>query len=345
MSKYIDQTVLLAYQHDGAAEQERFATEFGLRAAIMADTPRLSWLTPRLKAYLREIQGRDARVPAIKKDSISAVTTMSYNLPLNLPETDYTTLSLVTLMVSFGLYPEDFVNQQVSYDETKRNRIMECDEALALALEGYINTHLSTYKTQVFDGTDVYDEFNFNAATDTLEVSKDGQLDDTMFATIKTLAAYNNWRADGAFFIANPLCGKVYDRIAQYGPGNQKNLLAQALPEKYGSLRVTNTAGMAWSGYLVERGSIGIAPNYTLPFRTAKEVQGGQFDISAGALPMLGDRVGLYEELGVKASSANGNMSWVDKYAYIYSFFLLKKYNSDYTTQVSNILKIDGKKV
>jgi hypothetical protein len=345
MSKYIDQTVLLAYQADGAVEKERFATQFGIRAAIMNDTERLPWLTPRLRAYLNSVEGRDVRVPAIKKGSISAATVLSYNLPLNLPETDYTTLTLNYLMVSFGMYPEDFTNQQVSSDEIKRNRIMECDEALALALENLVDTHIGTYKTQVFDGSDIYDEFTFDAATDTLQVSKDGQLDDTMFSTIRTLAAYNNWRADGSYLVANPLIGRVYDRIRQYGPANQKNLLAQSLPEMYSSLRVTNTTGMAWTAYLIESGSIGIVPNYTLPFRIAKEVQGGQFDISAGSMPMLGDRVGLYEEPGEKASSQNANMSWVDKYAFVYSFFLLKRYNSDATTQVGNILKIDGKKV
>lgn len=344
---YIDQTVLLAYQSDEAAEQERFATNFGLRAAIMQDTDRLPFLSSRLRAHLNKVQTRDTRIPAIKKGSISAATVASYNLPLNLPETDYTTVTLNTLMVSFGMYPEDFENQHVSADEIKRNRIMECDEALALAFEALVNTHLSTYKTQVWSGAAASDgltNYLFNTGTDTLEVALDGQLDDTMFATIKTLAAYNNWRADDAYFVANPLSGVVYDRIAQYGAGNYKNLLAQGLPQKFTSLRVGNTSGMRWSGYLIERGSIGVVPNYTLPFRIAKDVQGGQFDISAMPMPMLGDRVGLYEELGAKASSANGNMSWVDKYAYIYSFFLLKRYNSDYSTYVSNILKIDGKK-
>ena len=40
---------------------------------------------------------------------------------------------------------------------------MECDEAMALALEALINTHLSTYKTQVWNGDDVTRGFNFNA--------------------------------------------------------------------------------------------------------------------------------------------------------------------------------------
>lgn len=343
MSKYIDQTILLAYQHDGAAEQERFATEFGLRAAIMQETAKLPWLTPNLKAYLNKVQGRTVRIPAIKKGSISAATVMSYNLPLNLPETDYTALTMNTLMVSFGMYPEDFENQHVSADEIKRNRIMECDEALALAFEALVNTHLSTYKTQVWSGA-TEGNFIFDEPTDTLQVSLDGQMDDTMFAYIKTLAAYNNWRADGAVFVANPLSGHVYDRIAQYGAGNYKNMLAQGLPQKFTSLRVTNTTGMKWSGYLLENGSIGVVPNYTLPFRMSKEIQVGKFDISAAALPMLGDRVGLYEELGTQATSSNGNMSWVDKYAMVYSCFLLTKYNSDRTTQVGNILKIDGAK-
>jgi len=341
---YIDQTVLLAYQHDGVAEQERFASRFGLRAAIMQETPKLPFLTPRLKNYLRSVQGRTVRLPAIKKDSITVATVMSYNLPLNLPETDYSTLTLNTIMATFGLYKEDFENQHVAYDEVKRNRIKECDEAMALALEALILTHLSTYKTQVWSGAEASMGFVFDAGLDTLQVSKDAQMDDSMFANIQTQAAYNNWNADGALFVSNPLAGFIYNRMMQLGAGNAKNLMFQTLPQRFESLRVTNTAGVLWTGYLIENGSIGLAPNFTLPFRESKEVQGGQFDISAGSMPMLGDQVGLYEERGVKATSANSNMSYVDKYAFVYNFFLLKKYNSNYATQVSNILKIDGSK-
>ena len=103
MSKYIDQTILLAYQHDGAAEEERFATQFGLRAAIQVDTARLPWLSPELRSYLNKVQGRDVRIPAIKKGSISAVTVLSYELPLNLPETDYMVFILKILKINMFL--------------------------------------------------------------------------------------------------------------------------------------------------------------------------------------------------------------------------------------------------
>lgn len=345
MSKYLDQTALLAYQSAEKAEEERFASRFGLRAAIMQDTNNIPWLTDKLKAYLRQVQTRDVRIPAIKKDSITAATVASYNLPLNLPETDYTTLTLNTLMVSFGIYPEDYENQHVSMQQILANRYRECDEALVLAFEALVNTHLSTYKTQVWNGDDASEGFTFDEAIDTLEVSLAASKDDTLFSMLQTLANYNNWNGDTAYLVANPLVGVMYNKIAQYGAGNSKNLLAQNLPQKFESSRVTNTTDARWTGYLVERGSIGVAPNYTLPFRTQKEVMGGKFDISDQPLPMLGDRVGLYVEEGAKASSINGNMSWVDKYAMVYSFFLLKNYNSSPSTQVGNILKIDALKV
>ena len=59
------------------------------------------------------------------------------------------------------------------------------------------------------------------------------------------------------------------------------------------------------------------------------------------ALPMLGQKVSLYENME-QSGSKNGAMSWKEEYAFIHSFFLLKKYNSNTATQVGNILKING---
>lgn len=344
MSKYIDQTELLAYQSAERAEEERFASRFGLRSAIMADTERLPWLTPKLKDHLASVEGRDTRIPAIKKGSISTTTVMSYDLPLNLPETDYSTLTLNTLMVSFGIYPEDYENQHVSKEQIMMNRYKECDEALALDFEALIYSHLNDNKTAVWGGDEASEGFVFDEDSDTLQVSLAASKDDTLYSNLRTMADYNNWNGDDAYMVDNPLAGVMYNKIRQYGAGNDKNLMAQELPVRYTSRRVTNTSGMRWSGFFVERGSIGVVPNFTLPFRIAKSVQGGKFDISDRPLPMLGANVGLYAEEGAKASSVNSNMSWVDKYAFIYSFFLLKNYNSDTTSQVGNILKIDAKK-
>jgi hypothetical protein len=336
-------TVLLAYQHDGVAEEERFASQFGLRASIIQETGKLPFLDGKLKSHLRTVQTRDTRIPAIVKGSISPVTTMSYNLELNLPETDYTTVTLNTLMVSYGMYPEDWVNQHVSPEQIERNRVKECDEALALAFEALVYTHYNTYKTQVWSGANATLGYDFDNASKNLQVSWDAQSKSTMFSHLQTMGEYNNWGAQTPIFVANPLAGFLYNVVAQSGVNNAVNLNnSQSFPQKFTSNRVSITSGMGWSGFLIESGSVGVAQNFTLPFQIAKQVQGGKFGISDGVMPMLGMPVGVYAEEGIKASSQNGNMSWVDKRAFIVSFFLLKKYNSAPTTTVTNILKIDG---
>jgi hypothetical protein len=338
---YIDQTLLLAYQQRSAVEQERFASNFGLRAAIMQDTPKLPFLTPDLRAHLNTVQTRDTRIPAIKKGSITVATAESFNIPINPAETAYSGVTMITMFAGFGIFPEDYVNNQVGVDVIKMNRIRECDEALALALEAYINTHFNTYKTDVWSGADAADGYSFTDGN-VLEVSKAAQ-GDTMFAHLRTLAAVNNWNADAAYMVANHSMGVVVNEIAKYGAANDKNLQFQVLPSLYMSNRVTNSTDARWSAYYIENGSVGIVPNYKLPFRINKTVGEAKWGISDMAMPMLGDKVMLYEEIE-KASSDNGPMSWVEKYAYVYSFFLLKKYNSSTTTQVGNILKIDGLK-
>jgi hypothetical protein len=269
---------------------------------------------------------------------------MSYDIPFNLPETDYTSLSLVTLAVGYAMFPEDFENDSIDASIIEQNRIQECDEAMAKALEDLLDTHLNTYKSQNWtDDPDL--GLTFNADNDVLEVSKAAQFDDSLFAHLRTLADVNDWDGENAKLIANPMVGVVYNKIAQLGAANNKNLQFQAIPQTFMSNRVTNSTDARWSGYLVENGSVGIVPNYTLPFRTREDrVPGSMYDISAVPLPRLGDRVMLYKEYS-KATSKNSNVSWKELNGMFYNFFLLKKYNSSYSTQVSNILKIDGLKV
>lgn len=343
---YIDETQVLRYQHQNSVEQERFASMFGLRSAFMQETSKLPWLTPDLVAKLNKVQGQTVSVPAIKKDTITTASVMSYDVPLNLPETAYTSLTMVNLSVGYGMYPEDHENGTVSREVIEQNRIKECDEALAKALENLLDTHLDTYKSAVWDGADSDMGYSFDTGDDVLEISKDAQFNQSMFAELQTMANINNWDGDNAIFVANHGAGFIYNKIAQLGAGNAKNLQFQNLPQAFFSSRVTNSSSDdRWTGYLVEPGSVGIVPNYTLPFRQQKQgIPGTAYGITAGALPMLGDRVMMLQQQQ-QASSRNGNVSWVESTAFFYNFFLLKKYNSAPTTTVGNILKMDAKKV
>jgi hypothetical protein len=229
----------------------------------------------------------------------------------------------------------------VSVESIKANRIKECDEAMALAYEALIAAYLNTNKSAVWTGWDL--DLGFSFADSILTISKEAQKD-AVFAHLRTMAAANNWNADQALLVANPLIGVVLNEILKYGANNDKNLAFQILPQIFTSNRVTNSTDMRFSAYMIEPGSIGAVPNYKLPFREGKTVGTANWGISNMAMPMLGDKVGLYQEVE-KAASANGAMSWVEKYGFVYSFFFLKKYNSDASTQVGNILKIDGAKV
>lgn len=337
----IDQTALLDYQLTAAVEQERFASNFGLIRAINQETPKMPYLTPEFKALLNKVEGRSVRIPAITKGSITVETVESFDIPLNTATTAYSGLTLVTLFAGFGIFPEDYENNMISKDAIKANRIRECDEAMALAYEALIAAFLNTNKSLVWTGWDTTLGFEF--ADSILTASVDAQKD-AIFSYLKTMAMANNWNSDTAILIANPLIGSILTEIAKYGTANDKNLMFQLLPQMFLSNRVTNSDGVRWTAYMVENGSIGAVPNYKLPFREGKEVNGSKWGISNMSLPMLGDKVGLYEKVE-EAASANGAMSWVEKYGFVYSFFFLKKYNSNTATQVGNILKINGLKV
>jgi hypothetical protein len=345
---YIDQTVLTAYQ-DKAVSNEIRIPQYGLIDAAQASTKEMPYMSAELMEAVAQAQSRDVKIPQLAESVITTSTVESFTIPTNLSESEMETLSLITVFAGFAMYPETFKNNVISEEAYKMNKIMEVDKAIAKKVEDYIYTHLDTYKSRILPNTTgVVDGFTFQAAIDTLEVSKAAQKD-VMFANLtQVVAASNDWDLGNMRMASTYGINAIVNEYAKYGAGNEKNLQFQGLPEMHYSNRVALTSGRAWTAFLLEAGAIGILPSYKEPFLRGVSVGEAKWGISSGVMPQLKDRVMLYENkekanaTGVGANASTMIMSWKEEYGFIYRFALLKRYVSDRDNKVGHIIKIDG---
>ncbi len=339
---YLDQTLENNYQ-SRVAEKEIRIPNYGLIDAAKVQTPQVPFLSNEVRTQIETRSGTSVIIPAFTEDVITTSTSESFTIPANLSTSGTTTLTLTTIFAGFAIYPETFDNQIIGEEEYRSNKIQEVDKAMAAQLESYIDTHLGTYKTAVWSGTLP----GFSFASNALDVSLDQQ-NDVMFANLGTLAEINDWNIGTGIMVSEPEIGFVMSQLLKYGANNEKNLLYQSIPSVYTSNNVTKQSGKRWTGYLMEPGAIGIVPNFKRPFREQLTIGEAMWDISDGEMPQLGHRVMLYQNrekvsaVGIGSYSSHAIMSWKEEYGYVFRFCLLKRYNSDSTTKVGSILKING---
>jgi len=346
---YLDQSPLVNYQNK-VSENEIRIPQYGLIDLFKKQTPGMPFNTPELRAAVEKYaSGNSIEVPALTEKTIVTSTSETFDIPDNLSVSAKTTLTFITIFAGYGIYPSSFANNAVGQIQYQINKLKEIDKAMALKLEQYLNTHLSNNKTQVWEGDDNIAGYNFDDATDALQISLDAQ-NETMFSDIRTMAKSNDWDDEMMDMAMNPTGEHVLNQYKKYGQGNEKNLQFQNIPETFESNRVTNTAGKRWSGYLVEADSVGLLENFKPDFLNRESVGEARWDVSSQPMPQLGHRVMLYQDKqkvdssNIGSNNSHSLMSTREVFGFAMRFTLLKKYNSDSTTRVNSILKIDASK-
>jgi hypothetical protein len=340
---YIDQTKLNDYQSK-VAEGEIRIPNYGLINLAKKETGRVPFLDESLRAVINDHEGIDLKVPALAETVITTTSSESFTIPANLSTSGSTTLTFTTIFAGYQIFPETFKNNVISEGAYRLNKIQEVDKAMAKALEDAIDTQLDTYKSAVWE-TGALTGYNF--VSNILEVDLSSQ-NDVMFANVKSMAMLNDWSESDLSMAASPEIDYVLNEYRKYGMNNDKNLQFQTIPELFVSNRVTKTTGKRWTAYLCEPGALGVVENFKHPFKINKTVGEAKWGISDMELPQLGYRVMLYENQEKTSAEAVGSygsgmiMSWVEEYGYIFRYCLLKRYNSDSTTRVGYILKLNG---
>lgn len=353
---YLDNTLLNDFQAREAAN-EKFDANYGMLDLAKDSTASVDYVSPSVQAQLAtSSNARNSKIPVLKDQTVTVNSTPGFtNIPINLGETDSYYFTAYDVFSGFRYFPASFAENQVDkqwyFDNVLKNVLKAC----AVTTDEILETVLESRKTQVLGFTSQISQgdgsFTFDAATNTLQISKDAQKD-TMFTYLKQLMIAN--QLGGNYRIVTSPGGLLVSEVeaAKYGMDNSKNLLfsqsAVPMDRRYTSDQIATSAN--FNGFFVRDGDIGIYENFPYDFRNGTEVAGKKWSISDVELPYMRMRANVYvnnEATDATALVTPGNrtdlkMTVFQEMALWFRFYVVYRYNSAIGTRQNGIVKLLG---
>tara|TARA_R110000796_G_scaffold72206_1_gene163483 strand:- start:436 stop:1176 length:741 start_codon:yes stop_codon:yes gene_type:complete len=221
-------------------------------------------------------------------------------------------------------------------------------------VEGILLTNLDARKTQVLNETEQVSgatgDYAFNAGTDTLAIKKAAQ-EETMFYSLEALMGANEVAGD--YRVVTNRAGLVRQKMEalKFGAGNDKNLDALGF---FGADRIHEsgnlTSAAKFDGYFLRDGSIGAVENFPADFRAGTEFAGKKWSVSDLDLPFVNMRANIFTDknatdatsLITSGTDSNLIMTHFEEMAIWVRFYVVYRYNSDLSTRVNDIVKVQG---
>jgi hypothetical protein len=355
---YLDLTVLEDFQADQATNEKRIA-KYGMIDLVKDSTPAVDYIPPSVQEKLNTMSAsRDAQIPVIKDQTVTVVSTPGFEfIPENLAETANYFFVPFDVFTGMRIFPGSFENNQLDIESYRDKVLSNILQAAAVAIDDLAEVKLLERKTQVLDFTTQVSlgdgSFDFNAGTDTLEISKSA-IKDTMFANLEALMAANKLGGDYRI-VTNPAGLNVIEtEAAKFGPGNQKDLkwTQSVIPmdRRYESHQLAPGVN-AFNGFFVRDGAIGMYENYPFDFRKGTNLGGvKQWSISNVELPFTRMRANVYinkeatEATSLISPKTDSNliMTTFEEMALWFRGYFVYRYNSDLSTRANDIVKIAG---
>lgn len=351
-------TTLLNDLQAKEATNEKIFKEVGQLGLALASTLSVDYVPPSIQEKLRTLPGNMlAKIPVLKDQTVTVVTTPGFNqIPSNLGETDAYSFTAYDVFSGFRFYPASFESNQMDMNFYREQILKNVLNAMAVTVDGIINTNLAARKTQVLAHVLQFSQgdgaFTFNAGTDTLEVAKAAVKEALFFNVVEMMRA--NGLAGNYRIVTSPAAFAVTEMLGfEYGPNASKDLRWQqaVIPSDRRYVSMQLSAGNdIFSGYMVRDGAIGIYENFPWDFRSGTKIAGKEWSISDVKLPYVGMRANVYvnDEATdatalVEASDSNLIMTHFEEMALWLRFYVVYRYNSAIGTRVNDIIKIEGK--
>ena len=349
--RFIDFSVLNAYQ-DRMVQTEKEPQRYGLIDCLRYNTPTNRVLTPTLRTFLQTVEGRTTQYTGLKEDTITTTSVESFTIPAHLSDSEQKTITAVSIFSGFQVYPKYFVNNTIAYQDYLMNKYDEVFAAMAAAKETQIATLLSTYKTQVWDGTTQVSNgdgtFTFSTVTDTLTANLAAQKD-VLFSNLKTLFRINKKAGSYNMVVNEGGLNLSLNEIFKYGATNQENrqFMLNQLPTYFETLGISPGSDQ-FVAYMMRDGAIGGVQNYPSDFVDGTTVGEKKWGIMPTPAPYIGERLNVYynreavDASGLGDTTSHLNMTSMEEWGFLDKFFLVSNYNSDLSTRPNDILKIIG---
>jgi len=304
-----------------------------------------SWLDTRYRSEMSTNADRAIDLAAIKDDVITVSTQESFNWPNNFSESEKYSVTKYTIAAGFKvplyIWGNSMVTQQNYFDDKYKKLF----RAMAKKKCEIMETFLEAQKTQVFSVAGAPTGYSF--AANKLTVTNAAQTF-IMFDTIRTLMEQNNLNDDIAM-VASYGLKHATNQLKPYGTNNEKNLINQMPIQTFFDGQITVGGANRFNGFVAQKGAFAMVPNFTPEFLSGANLADCAWGITNFAAPYLNEQVMVFQE---RAKSDNNSFSassltdhamsiMMGEY-FIHKFYLVQKYNSDLTTRVNDIVKIEG---
>jgi hypothetical protein len=352
---FLNGTLLNDLQSDQATNEKRFS-ELGVINAVLASTPSANYIPPSIKASLASMSSlRNAEIPVIKDQTVTVVTTPGFEyIPSNLPESDKYFFQPFDVFSGMRHYPSANANNMLDAEFQSREVLKNVCYEMGNKIEEILLTNLSSRKTQLLNETEqvsaATNDYQFDGSGDILKIKKAAQ-EETMFYSLEALMAANEVAGD--YRIVTNRAGLVRQKMEQlkFGAGNDKNLNALGF---FGADRIHEsgnlTSSAKFDGYFLRDGSIGAVENFPEDFRAGTEFAGKKWSVSDLPLPYAGMRANIFTDKNAtdatslisSGTDSNMIMTHFEEMAIWVRFYVVYRYNSDLSTRVNDIVKIQG---
>jgi hypothetical protein len=354
---FLNNTLLNDLQSDQATNEKRFSP-LGVIDSVKASTAGANYIPPSVRESLATSSSlRDSQIPVIKDQTVQVVTTPGFEyIPSNLPESDKYWFQPYDVFSGMRHYPSANANNMLDAEYQSREVLKNVLYGMGNTVEGILLNQLDARKTQVLGFTEQVSQttgdYAFDTTPDILKVKKAAQ-DETMFYSLEALMAANE--VGGDYRIVTNRAGLTRQKAEalKYGAGNDKNLQALGFfgaDRMYESGNITTSA--KFDGYLMRDGSIGVIENFPADFRSGTRFAGKEWSVSDMELPFVNMRANIYTDkaatnataLITSGTDSNLIMSHFEEMAIWVRFYVVYRYNSDLSTRVNDIVKIQGLK-
>lgn len=304
----------------------------------------LSILDAPTKAAIDARFNTSVQVPVIDYRNVSVGNVRSCALQTGGPTSHLVTLSAVTMSAGFLIYPMQYFENYVAYEQAVMNNIEATMQALAITVDTAVVALLDANKNQYYPSaiTNIYPQ-----VANALQVPQAEKND--FYNVLGSILAMMDFPGQ-IDVTTNPIGLAPVRRLSAQGMGNAVNEAFQLLGYSwYESNRVTNgSAGVESTFYGVAPGCVALHSRIDPNSRQRTRLTESQYwDVMPNA-PYLNQDLGVYYQAqcadasAVQASGlANSTNTTVESWQFSVDEFYLKAYNSDVVNRYSPIVKAE----
>jgi hypothetical protein len=298
-----------------------------------------SIISPELFDQAATAVGRDVKVPVYDAETVSIGSARSVTIADSENTSQLYTVSFTTYAWGFTIIPSLFLNNEMSMQRDFNRKFLKYLYKFAETLDTACLSALNTAKTQVFA-----DELVYTATANTL-IAQATQ-ENRIIGDLTPVMNANDFYGAPFRVVGNTGIQSLMMRLAEQGLYNDANKTIQWLDKTFHfTNRLTNGAGQAATGYIVNPGAVGLVFRHEREAILGTTMNDGT-EWGRATLPLLGIPIDtyFYESKGdfnaiAGASSADMTRARKEHYGFAIEVATITAYNTNAAVNAAPILK------